>query len=66
MDNNLKTMEPAELRRLLAKTREELRATRFRVRSGQEKDVRSIRELRVKIAQLLSAVSSAKGAKAAA
>lgn len=63
MENDLKTLEPAELRRLLAKTREELRAVRFRVRSGQEKDVRSIRELRVKIAQLLSAVSAAKGAK---
>jgi ribosomal protein L29 len=52
----LRTQQPAELERVLRKTREELRAVRFRLRAGQEKDVRLVRELRARVARLLTAL----------
>lgn len=56
----LKVMGAAELEKLLAKTREELRAANFRLRSGQEKDVRSIREMRQTIARILTLQTATK------
>ncbi|MBI4280695.1 50S ribosomal protein L29 [Candidatus Uhrbacteria bacterium] len=50
----LKNKSAEEARKQLEVTREELRAARFRVRHGEEKDVRRIRELRRLIAQLLT------------
>ncbi len=45
-----------ELVRDLAALREELRALRFRVRIGQETHVRRVRALRIKIAQVGTAL----------
>lgn len=56
----LKNLARPELLKLLSKTREELRAARFRLRSGQEKDVRSIREMRQTVARILTLLSAAK------
>jgi|GEM_PF-6294695 len=61
----LKAMEAPELSKLLAKTREELRATRFRLGTGTEKDVRSIREMRETIARIMSLLAAKVGAKKA-
>lgn len=51
---DLRAMSAGELRELLEKNREELRAQRFRLRLGQEKKVRLIREKRVLIARVLT------------
>ena len=52
----------AELQRQLAGLREQLRARRFKVAEGQEKDVRSIRELKLDIAQILTRLRQIKKA----
>lgn len=49
---DIQTKETPELIRELAASREKLRDLRFRVSQGQHKDVREIRELRVRIARL--------------
>lgn len=54
----LKDKSVAELQTLLAETREELRAVRFSARQGALKTVRSIRALRVQVAQILTALHS--------
>lgn len=53
-DQALKNSSPAELTKILVTTREELREANFRVHRGEEKDVRLIRELRKRIAQVLT------------
>jgi ribosomal protein L29 len=51
---DLKTIECAELERLLKKSREDLRAVRFRIKSGEERNVRRERDLRQTIARILT------------
>lgn len=46
--------KPAELATLLAASREELRDLRFRVASDQHKDIREIRDIRKRIARILT------------
>jgi len=50
----LKTKSEAELHRLLAETRNQLRELRFKDASRQLKDVRDIREAKKLIAQILT------------
>ncbi len=45
-----------ELQKLLASTREQLRDLRFRVSANQHKDVRELRELKHRIAQILTLI----------
>lgn len=52
----IKTKSESELTKLLREKREELREVRFRVRRGEEKDVRRVRELKLEIAQILTAL----------
>lgn len=52
--SELKVMSTDELRRHLAETREKLRAARFRIHEGAEKKVRTAREYRRTIAQILT------------
>ncbi|HCJ52197.1 MAG: 50S ribosomal protein L29 [Candidatus Kerfeldbacteria bacterium RIFCSPLOWO2_01_FULL_48_11] len=47
-----------ELHRTLSQQREKLRDARFRVASKQLKDVRSIRKLRMQIAQTLTTLNA--------
>ncbi len=63
---DLKQMPADELSRLLAKTREELRAARFRVRVGEDRQVREIRALRKRAAYILTALTAATKAAAKA
>jgi len=49
----------AELKRLLAESREQLRELRFRVSANQHKDVREVRELRQRIARILTKLKPA-------
>ncbi len=46
--------KPAELASMLAASREELRDLRFRVASDQHKDIREIRDIRKRIARILT------------
>lgn len=46
--------KPAELEALLAASREELRDLRFRVASDQHKDIREVRDIRTRIARILT------------
>ncbi|GEM_PF-784638 len=48
----LKTKNETELRRLLADNRHTLQEVQFRVRRGEEKDVRRIREVKLEIARI--------------
>lgn len=48
----LKTKTEDELRRILGEARSHLQETQFRVRRGEEKDVRRIRELKLEIARI--------------
>jgi large subunit ribosomal protein L29 len=50
----LKTKSEAELHRLLAESREQVRELRFKDASRQLKDVREIREVKKLIAQILT------------
>lgn len=50
----LKTKSEAELHRLLAESRDQLRELRFKDASRQLKDVRDIREVKKLIAQILT------------
>ena len=60
----LREKSESDLQKLLAQTREELRALRFRVRAGQFKDVSRIKQVRrttARILSLLAKVSKEKG-----
>ena len=50
----LKKISEAELQKLLASTRENLRVLRFKIRVGQLKTVREVREARKTIARILT------------
>ena len=50
----LKAKGPVELKKLLASSREELRDLRFRIASDQHKDIRELREVRKRIARILT------------
>ena len=50
----IKTKNETELRRLLTDSRRALQEAQFRVRRGEEKDVRRIRELKREIARILT------------
>ena len=56
----LQQKSPAELQRLLAQTRETLRAERFKVAQGQQKDVREIRTARQDIARMMTVINRPK------
>lgn len=50
----LRAKGAVELQKLLASSREELRDLRFRVMSNQHKDIRDLREVRKRIAKILT------------
>ncbi|MFC1662775.1 50S ribosomal protein L29 [Patescibacteria group bacterium] len=50
----IENKQETELQRLLAQKREDLREARFKVSNDQLKDVRTVRELRQEIAQILT------------
>lgn len=50
----LKTKTGGELRDLSGKKREEIRQIRFKVRHGEEKQVRKVRLLRKELARILT------------
>ena len=50
----LKSKSDNELQKILAESREKLRELRFKLSSGQVKNVREIREVRKTIAQILT------------
>ncbi len=50
--NSLKTQSPEALRATLSEARAELRDLRFRLSSGTHRQVRDLRALRTKIAQM--------------
>lgn len=54
----LKDKNEAELKKLLASSREKLRDLRFGVSMGQLKDVREVRENRKVVAQVLTILKS--------
>ncbi len=49
-----------ELQKMLASMREQLRHTRFRVAGSQHKDVREVRELRHRIARVLTILNQSR------
>lgn len=59
----IKTKGQAELHRLLAETREQVRQLRFRNASGQLKKVRDLRSAKKLAARILTALNSASGNK---
>lgn len=58
--NELRGKSEAELRKLLAETRERLRATRFSVSTSQESHVRMIRDDKKTIARILTLIEEEK------
>lgn len=59
--SELKLKPPAELTRLLTEAREQLRNLRFRISANQHKDVREFREVRNRIARILTLLHEPKG-----
>ncbi|MBI4089870.1 MAG: 50S ribosomal protein L29 [Candidatus Kerfeldbacteria bacterium] len=56
--NELRAYGLPELEKQLAAAREDLRDLRFRVAANQHKDVRAIRELRTRVARLLTLIQT--------
>jgi ribosomal protein L29 len=56
----LKLKSEAELQRLLASNREKLRDLRFKVSQNQFKNIREIRQLKKKIAKILTLINQKK------
>lgn len=52
--NELRMKGATELKKMLTASREELRSLRFRVAADQHKDIREIREMRRRIAHILT------------
>jgi len=57
----LKNKAPAELQALLTDSERELRTLRFDLNAGKTKAIHTIRELRKKIARILTFMSAANG-----
>lgn len=60
--NELRGKSEDELRKLLAETRERLRALRFNVSTSQESHVRNIRDAKKTIARILTLLQEEKAA----
>lgn len=58
----LREKSPLELARLLDEQRDALRSARFKVHADQEKNVRSIRRLRLTVARIQTLMREAKKA----
>lgn len=56
---DLRTMNRADLERELARSREALRASRFRVAQNQEKKVHTLHEHKIVIARILTLLKKA-------
>mgnify|MGYP001568359298 CR=1 FL=1 len=56
----LKVKSAAELQKLLAQSREEMRAARFRASKNELKNIRSIRVIKERIARILTILNGFK------
>ncbi|MBI4093271.1 MAG: 50S ribosomal protein L29 [Candidatus Kerfeldbacteria bacterium] len=62
--NELKSKGVPELQKLLLSSREEHRDLRFRISAKQHKDIRDLREVRHRIARILTLLKSRRGRQA--
>ena len=58
--NELKVKSIAELQKLLAQSREEMRAARFRASKNELKNIKLIRAIRERIARILTILNGVK------